>query len=209
MQRTAMTTKHFTGGASIDANQIHIHLQIGGQTQARAYNTIDQSIDKLTIIAEALSKIQLESTADAIFYLEQLIILFQPTRISLLPNIGSYQIAHNIHILNAYIQACMEPFSTNESMQLLGCSRIIHELESDLAITDQLACCIQLTDSMPQEQFEHRDTTCDEDRIPIVQAAKQLRDRFIQYIQAIESKKVEIGIACNKIIKQIDSSLPH
>jgi len=203
-----MITKQFTGGASIDANQIHIRLQIGGQTQSRAYNTIDQSIDKLTIIAEALSKIQLESTADARFYLEQLSILFQPTNISLLPNIGSYQIAHNIHTLNIYIQACMEPFSTNESMQLLNCSRIINELESDLS-SNQQSCDIQLADSTTQEQLVSSDIICDITDGHIVQVAKRLRDRFAQYVQAIESKKVEIGVACSKLIAQIDSKLAH
>lgn len=197
-----MATKQFTGGASIDSNQIRVQLRIGGQTHVRTYNTIDHSITRLIIITEALSKITLESNIDVKFFIEQLAILFRSTNISLLPNIGPYQISHNIYILDTYIRACMQPFLIEEAIQLLNYNRIIRELESDTS------CSIQLTDSTkPLKHMISHNIICDFSDGHILRIATKLRDILNQYVQIINSKKIEIELAYTKIIKQIDNKL--
>ena len=199
-----MSSKQFTGGASVSKDHIHIHMCVGGQTQARAYNTINQSVDKLTIVAEALSKISLESTSDAIFYLDQLVTLFAPTNISILPCTGSYQITHNIHTLKVYLGACLEPFSINEAMQILNCTRIVRELESDLTRAAQPMCALELNGHL---ELTSKESICDTTDERIVQSVQQLREIFMKYIRAINTHRKEIDAACNSLVGQIDQTL--
>lgn len=197
-----MTTKQFTGGASIDSNQIRVQLRIGGQSHVRTYNTIDHSIARLIIITETLSKITLESTTDVKFFIEQLAILFRPTNISLLPNIGSYQIGHNICILDTYIRACMQPFLIEEAIQLLNYNRIIKELESDTS------CSIELIDTTePSKQIISHNILCELSDGHILRIATKLKDILNQYVQLIQSKKIELESACTNMVKQIDQKL--
>lgn len=197
-----MTTKQFTGGATIDSNQIRVQLRIGGQSHVRTYNTIDHSITRLLIITKALSKITLESTADVKFFIEQLAILFRSTNISLLPNIGLYQISHNICILDTYIRACMQPFLIEEAIQLLNYNRIIRELESDTS------CSIQLIDTnKPSKQIISHNILCEFSDGHILRIATKLKDILNQYVQMINSKKIELESACTKMVKQIDQTL--
>lgn len=195
-------TKQFTGGASIDADQIQINLYVGGQTQTRAYNTIHQAVDRLVIISEALSKIPIESTSDAIFYTNQLVTLFRPTQVSFLPNIGTYQTIHNIHTLNIYIQSCMDPFSPSESLQLLNHNRIVSELKSDTS--ENLSCGITF---VPNISKDHIDELCNTTTENIVIASRHLRNTFNQYVQMIVSEKKTIDLSSHKLIEQINNEL--
>lgn len=191
--------RQFTGGASVAPDQIQIHLKIGGKTQQRVYNPIDHSIDKLSIVAKALSQISLESTADINFYVNQVITLFAPTHISLLPNISEYQMMHNMQILIMYIKSCIDTFSDIQALQLLNHNRIVSELTADLETVNEKPD-INMSDdhTMIQSIGISGDVQV---------LSKKLRDVFNQYVQIINSKKAELEQVCLAHINQLDDTL--
>lgn len=193
--------KEFTGGAVTDGDHVKINLSIkGGATQSRIYDSnVQLSIDKLTIVNQALAKVSLEDLSDVDFYINQLIELFKSTNIELVPLIGPYQLRHNINILSTYIKSCIGSFTADDAIQLLKCDRMISELNTD--------CNNQLewnSFSLSRQFIDEITETDDED---IVVSTRQLRNLVNQYVTIIKSKKDKIEKAYQNIISDINKQL--
>lgn len=192
--------KHFTGGASVTPKQIQINLKIGGISQSRVYNPINHSINKLIIISKTLDQLASESISEIDFYVNQLIILFEPTNLNLLPSIGEYQMIHNMQILIIYITACVESFSEIQALQLLNHNRIAAELYSDIDKIDQDANIIDQTPEYKSIQSNSNDNNPHS-------LYKKLNRIFNQYVQIINLHREEIEKMCLVNINQLDQSL--
>lgn len=193
--------KEFTGGTITNGNHVKINLSIkGGATQSRVYDSnVQLSIDKLTIINQALSKIPLEDLNDIDFYINQLIDLFKSTDIELLPLIGQYQVKHNVTILTTYIKSCISSFTVDEAIQLLQCNRMQTELNSD--------CNNQLDWNIRPLSRQFIDEITETNEESIIVLTRQLRNLVNQYVALIEAKKDKIEKAYQIIISDINKQL--
>jgi hypothetical protein len=96
----------------------------------------------------------------------------------------------------------MQPFLIEEAIQLLNYNRIIKELESDTS------CSIQFIDTIqPTKQIMSHNISCEFSDKHILSIATKLKDILNQYVQMINSKKIELESAFTKIVKQIDQKL--
>ena len=193
--------KEFTGGVMTSGDHVKINLSIkGGISQSRVYDSnVQLSIDKLSIINQALSKVPLEDLNDVDFYINQLIDLFKSTDIELLPLIGQYQVTHNITVLSVYIKSCINSFTVDEAIQLLQCDRMRSELNND--------CNNQLTWNLHPLSRQFIDEITETNDENMVVSTRQLRNLVNQYVALIETKKDKIEKAYQNIISDINKQL--
>lgn len=208
--------KEFSGGVSRTDNHIKINLSIqGGTNQTRVYdNNIQLSINKLTIVNEALSKLSIETLNDIKFYINGIIALFKMTNIDFLPLNGQYQLIYNIKLLIIYTSSCINKSLAivdskqpsvdhiDEMIQLLNCNRMIQELNIDtqknIKISKESHNSIQ-SNKVIIEQLNN-ENNCK--KLCLI-----LKDLIDQYINIIISKKSDIEKIYQNNISNINKIL--
>lgn len=191
--------KEFTGGVVTKDSLISINLNfVNGGSQTRVYvDTITESIDKLVIVTNALSKIKLDDEDSMRFYVNELVTLFSSTKIDFVQNIGLYQLYHNINLLIGYINQCIKSKDAYFDILILDCYRMIEEFETDT--NKQIY--------KPKNELTIIFDVKPYDKKEVIMVANELQSLLTKYVSSIESRKIDIQKLYKSLVNAIENSI--
>lgn len=193
--------KQFSGGITSSNDHLHLNLQIGGgAAYTRVYdNNVVIAIDKLLIVNKALDKLAIESQADSVFYIDQLINLFKSAHIEFLYGSSVYQTLHNAKILKTYLSHLVKKFNATDVLEVLGLTKILLDIDQDVSLG-----CYQIDTDHPYIDEIQEDA--DEGLIIM---SRQIRNDFNKLCSVIESKQSEIQSAYEVLVNDLKTMIPQ
>lgn len=192
--------KQFVGGITNSNDQIHLNLQIaGGAAYSRVYdNNVIIAVNKLLTVNEALSKLAIESHADSVFYIDQLINLFKASNIEFLYGSSMYQIMHNIKILKIYLSHLVKKFNATDALEVLGLTKILLDIDQDVALG-----CYKIDTDHP-----YIDEVIEDGEESLLIITRQIRNNFTELCSTIKSNQSNIQTAYESLVNELKTIIP-